>query len=191
MRLYCFNLVCPCFPLHEVYLHLIKSESKDSPHPTTSGGLSLLSCAMPSCLAANEAVRWCFMGSRELDEHQPTQQHTWTETAETALPILSMMHHGLFNRSQEAEEDLDTEFVERVEGNMQGLTCISVLMGATCIVPYVFLSRRAVQREMNHTPKESIWETGLISLFAWPCALTQIQEEFDMTIHDADADADE
>jgi len=178
-RLYCFNLVCPCFSMQDIYRQIIHSKSShDIHHPTTSAALSLLSCILPSCLAVNEGIRWGrgrgeAANSNFWNDAQP-HPHGWSETAEAALPILSMMHRS---DHMPHPEDVDTEFIERVEGNMQGLTCIWVLMGAMCIVPYVFVSRRAVQAQMHHTPKEPLWETGLISLFAWPCALTQVQEE--------------
>jgi hypothetical protein len=50
-------------------------------------------------------------------------------------------------------------------------------MGALCIVPTTFELRQAVEAKYHNDSHDSIWESGLISCCAWPCALAQMREE--------------
>ena len=176
-RLYCFNLFCPCVPIYDLYVHIVGGDphhhKKTSHLGPTTGALSCLTCFVPSCLAANELVRRCIgrkEGSGDTDYFASQGSATWGETAEAALPMLSLMQGSL-------PSEVDSELLGKTEENMQGASCLCMMMGTMCLVPSVFMIRQAVESQMDHDPLESIWQTGLISLFAWPCALTQMQEE--------------
>ena len=186
-RYYCYNLFCPCAVLLKNYNHLLGIDSSYGAYSSAFPSLcSCVCCFMPTCLCVNELIRK--LSSQKMDEEQdhslssfffgqglqePNQQYSMSSATRAALPVLSMMSEGYDDGGH------DPEFVQRVEGYMQGITCLWASIGTLCIVPSVFLMRQTVQQKLGHEEQESIWRTGLISCCAWPCALTQIAEELD------------
>ena len=185
MGSYCYNFFCPCSAFYTIYMKILEFEDDVLPSGSTTL-CSMITCSIPSCLTANEIVRFCLkktaasksvehekednLSSYFFDEEHEEPQASWSQTATAAVPILSTM------TSQTAA---NPEYVDKVEDFMRDVTCLSVLIGSLCIVPSVCCLRVTVQNKLSHEEHESLWRTGLISCCAWPCAITQISKEID------------
>ena len=66
---------------------------------------------------------------------------------------------------------------------MQALTLGAVCLGTLCIVPTICWMRRTVEKRYDFMYPDPMWKTGLIACCAWPCALTQMQDEMNRYDH--------
>lgn len=176
---YAFACLCPCTILSDILTQLlglgtnVYSPSDRHAHgyaPTVSEiCCSLASCSFFPCLSAYRYTgAWpvdIFCNFFHHEEEEEEVEYQWPK--------------GILNYICLVEEE--EEVVPSTLSNFHRFAVpatLSLCLASVCLIPTTCIMRRTTTVKF-HRPndRESIWTSGLISCFAWPCALVQTMDE--------------
>lgn len=185
---YCVNLCCPWAAMYHLMDRLTMVSSSDS---DTSNHLepfsivhSFLTCPLPCCLSLlsiGQSVS-SFLVHHEPSNEQQQQQQQPPQSSNNAhmwFPVPHGLHPIHEEEAQVGEEHYIDEADEASVLTLSNMAAVSVCASMVCVLPTICWIRRTINKKYHGLDQhsESLWQTGLITCLAWPCALTQMQNE--------------
>jgi hypothetical protein len=177
---YCFNLFCPWPSMYHIQSRLsfedVSSEDRCfHTHITPwNAAHNCLACCLPCGLVAHSANRYL---QDYIDEEEeptiPTSNHSWF-SQQLDMNVTSNAHNNSIASSTQPK---DPTWADTASNYMPQAVCL----GLTCLFPSMCWLRNRVDNAMHYRKRESLWLTGLITCVAWPCSLTQMIREIDIT----------
>jgi hypothetical protein len=88
-------------------------------------------------------------------------------------------HHYHHSLDQQDEDQNNNELLEKIK-----FTATTLCLSTVCIIPATCLIRHVATTKYHHPhAQEPLWTTGIVSCFAWPCALVQTLDEININTH--------
>ena len=191
MTRYAFACLCPCSLVTDISKKLLcplqpssSSSSSLSSLPLSRVFCNCFSCFFLPCMALYNGLYTVPSFTWHVEQPPPEPE----EEEEESCCDASLLSHICFIDSQSRDEDphfdVEEPLLHEPLYDKAKFTATTLCLSTLCIAPTTCLLRHITT--VNYHPphaQESLWMSGLVSCFAWPCALVQTMDEINMANH--------
>lgn len=176
---YAFACLCPCGLVSDLAKQLVCPTPVAHPFALPTAPqvcCNIMSCCFFPCLALYHGLYghftwpYNFFGNHQEEEEEEEEESCCSQ---------GLLNYICVIESEEA--DTSPSSSEPFLHESLRFAATTLCLSTFCIIPTTCLLRHITTVKYHHTSmQEPLWTTGLVSCFAWPCALVQTMDEINM-----------